>query len=609
MCVAKGSEQDFNARPAMCDSRILPVKLNALEAPERSLGDAVAASVEVEMGWKLTGPGTSRWCLNYLSIEGLGFEAHHERFRQLCRIDSGAWRVQEHFQLSMILRQLILVDQYDACNSYGIELMFRRVQTIEYAHAERARELESKNVGGKLSLEEQSSFGSLVRQAGTLLVMIAPVSRSCQNWKLSVMCNPRKISGRPGKNETWRRSAAAKGRITPELAMAERGTAPSSADKWANRQEGPGRTVPRDIFPLPVPTVGFLGAGFSGSRSVKRRLERAGHRKDRFRKTVEALKSLYSGERLGVSRGNPLTVSESQGAALDYVFNSVRALGPPPVGLSGSEALRQLRVFDGYGEDQTPSAVKSYEPALLSLPADGSQPVPLATLLGEGGQKVVDDFCTSRLLGENDARAGLKRCGVTRCYSDPKLLQPKVYEGFIRRLLEAGVVELSLEKPTELVEAFFVGKKDGRLRLVIDCRRSNEWFCKPDKVNLCTVEALSRIDLHDASAGLYVATADLKDAFYHLELPLPLRPYFGMRPVTAAVLGTQSLGGHRLQPSSTLFPRLRVLPMGWAHALWFCQTVHQSIVGDIGADAATCLQDKASVPQPECMHLETTLLF
>ena len=44
MCVAKGSEQDFNARPAMCDSR------NALEAPERSLGDAVAASVEVEMG-------------------------------------------------------------------------------------------------------------------------------------------------------------------------------------------------------------------------------------------------------------------------------------------------------------------------------------------------------------------------------------------------------------------------------------------------------------------------------------------------------------------------------------------------------------------------------
>ena len=48
--------------------------------------------------------------------------------------------------------------------------MFRRAQTIEYSHSEKARELESRNVGGKLSLEEQYSFGSLVRQAGTLMV-------------------------------------------------------------------------------------------------------------------------------------------------------------------------------------------------------------------------------------------------------------------------------------------------------------------------------------------------------------------------------------------------------------------------------------------------------
>lgn len=50
--------------------------------------------------------------------------------------------------------------------------MFRRLQTIEYAHSEKAREAESKAIGGKLSLEEQMTFGSLVRQHGTL--MIAP---------------------------------------------------------------------------------------------------------------------------------------------------------------------------------------------------------------------------------------------------------------------------------------------------------------------------------------------------------------------------------------------------------------------------------------------------
>ena len=135
-------------------------------APERALTMVVAVSKQLDMKWKMTGPRTTLWCLNYLSVESLGFEAHHERFRQWCKIDATAWGVQEHFQISMFLRQL-------ACNSYGVELMFRRVQTIEYAHSERARELEGKTVGGKLSLEEQHTFGSLVRQAGTLMICLA----------------------------------------------------------------------------------------------------------------------------------------------------------------------------------------------------------------------------------------------------------------------------------------------------------------------------------------------------------------------------------------------------------------------------------------------------
>lgn len=170
MCIGEGGVADFNNRPSACDRRILEVRFNALGSPERPLSEVVAASKEYDMKWKMVGPRTTLWCLSYLSVEGLGFEAHHERFRQLCKIDAGAWGVQEHFQISMFLRQLVQVDQLDACNSYGIELMFRRVQTIEYAHSERARENESRSVGGKLSLEEQYTFGSLVRQAGTLMI-------------------------------------------------------------------------------------------------------------------------------------------------------------------------------------------------------------------------------------------------------------------------------------------------------------------------------------------------------------------------------------------------------------------------------------------------------
>ena len=171
-CINADKVEEFNGRPARCDSRILSRKKNALGSPERPLTELVAEMKEVPMGWSLIGPRTAKWCLNYLVVESLGFEAHHERFRQLCKLEPAAWGVQEHFQLSMVLRQLIQVDMMDGLNSLGVELMFRRLQTIEYAHSEKAREMESRSVGGKLSLEEQYTFGSLVRQAGTL--MIAP---------------------------------------------------------------------------------------------------------------------------------------------------------------------------------------------------------------------------------------------------------------------------------------------------------------------------------------------------------------------------------------------------------------------------------------------------
>lgn len=51
-----------------------------------------------------------------------------------------------------------------------MEVIFRRIQTIEFAYAERAREAESKAIGGRLSLEEQQTFGGLTRQASTLMV-------------------------------------------------------------------------------------------------------------------------------------------------------------------------------------------------------------------------------------------------------------------------------------------------------------------------------------------------------------------------------------------------------------------------------------------------------
>ena len=86
------------------------------------------------------------------------------------KVDAGNWGIQEHFQLSMVLKHALQTDQFDGCNNLCIEVIFRRLQTIEYAYADKAREQESKSVGGRLSLEEQQTFGGLTRQAATLMV-------------------------------------------------------------------------------------------------------------------------------------------------------------------------------------------------------------------------------------------------------------------------------------------------------------------------------------------------------------------------------------------------------------------------------------------------------
>ena len=114
VCVGEKTVDDFNNRPAMCDGRILARKKNALGLPEMTLNDVSAQSKQYELGWKIVGPKTSKWCLAYLAVEGLGLEGHHERFRQL---ETSSWGVMEHFQISMFVEHLLQTDMINACNS------------------------------------------------------------------------------------------------------------------------------------------------------------------------------------------------------------------------------------------------------------------------------------------------------------------------------------------------------------------------------------------------------------------------------------------------------------------------------------------------------------
>jgi len=169
-CMYGEKIREYKKRPASWDVRIVPLTYDAMGKAECSLKDVVQQCSEVDMNWTLAGPRTARWCVSYLIVENLGLEGHHERVRQLCRLDSSSWGMQEHYQLTMTLKYAMQNDQVNPYNNLFVEVIFRRLQTIEYAYMDKAREQEAKAVGGKLSLEEQSTFGGITRAASTLMI-------------------------------------------------------------------------------------------------------------------------------------------------------------------------------------------------------------------------------------------------------------------------------------------------------------------------------------------------------------------------------------------------------------------------------------------------------
>ena len=131
--------------------------------------------------------------------------------------------------------------------------------------------------------------------------------------------------------------------------------------------------------------------------------------------------------------------------------------------------------------------------------------------------------------------------------------------------------------------------------MICDCRLSNEHFVEPSGVDLCSGEALAALEL-DEGDELCVAEADLSDAFHHLEMPPELRAWFSLKRVRAGEVGVTSIGGKAVAPWTWIVPRLRVVPMGWTWALWWCQSVHTRIAARAGFEKETRVLDRHAAP-------------
>jgi hypothetical protein len=99
-----------------------------------------------------------------------------------------------------------------------------------------------------------------------------------------------------------------------------------------------------------------------------------------------------------------------------------------------------------------------------------------------------------------------------------------IRRSFFKRLADCGILGFSRTSKAA-VSPFFVSKKNGKQRLVLDCRRVNQLFRKPHRPDLGPAEALQRIE-QPGDEPIFEAEADLKNCFYQCGIDPWLMEYF-----------------------------------------------------------------------------------
>lgn len=222
--------------------------------------------------------------------------------------------------------------------------------------------------------------------------------------------------------------------------------------------------------------------------------------------------------------------------------------------------------------------VASYDPSRLNIlrKAGKRELLPLETVLSGPEARAWKNAERHLLLPPAEREKIVEEGNIPKPYWDRTLEQnPAEYAAFIRQLHVIGLVKFERRIHGE-VGCFFVCKKNGDLRLVLDCRSINSHFRIPPRTLLVSGSQIGEIWTPDGSVA-YCAGGDVEDAFYNLFLG-DLCPYFGLNALSASSCGATHVGGEEVKEGEMVFPVLTALPMGFSWSLHLCQNAVQSVM-------------------------------
>ena len=252
---------------------------------------------------------------------------------------------------------------------------------------------------------------------------------------------------------------------------------------------------------------------------------------------------------------------------------------PAPDGklIDAQEACQALLGFGGDAYAAEPSAMRPYLREKVAWPDVGSHPKPLVDRLPDADQQRLRRDCLNEQGGcasdfvrsQSEFDELTRECGRPTVYGDPVFKRDRSqYLQFVADGVKRGAFSFG-KKRRESVEVFFVAKKDGTLRLIVDCRRSNQRFKPPPGVKLFSAAGFGEVRC-ETGRPLFFAEVDVRHAFYQHGLPGWLREYVCLPGVTGAELksiGIFELFGRFLADDEIIYPQMAVVPMGWCWAL------------------------------------------
>lgn len=149
------------------------------------------------------------------------------------------------------------------------------------------------------------------------------------------------------------------------------------------------------------------------------------------------------------------------------------------------------------------------------------------------------------------------------------------YVALLIRMKAAGMISFTAH-PRAVNGVFSVHKDATSDRLIIDAQPANRLLVDSPHVRLPNPSHL--VQLHvPPQRKLYCAKSDLSNFYHQLRLPAAWQPYFALPHLSTEEC--QQLGCDSTQP----YPMCTTLPMGFSHAVYLAQAVHEHVLYSTGA--------------------------